>query len=58
MIRHFCRLCDRTFETIPTGSVQIGRAHGRYQMVRFPDGAVHDVTKLVDPPEPPNDKKN
>jgi hypothetical protein len=50
-----CRICDRTFETIPDGSVEIGRAHGRYQMVRFPDGAVHDLMRLVDPLKPANE---
>jgi hypothetical protein len=53
-----CRICDHEFEAIPDGSIAIGCAHGfgrRYQMMRFPDGAVHDLRKLVDPPEPPNE---
>jgi hypothetical protein len=58
MSEYFCRLCDRSFEVIPAGSIEIGRAHGfrhQYQMMRFPDGTVHDLRKLVDPPEPPNE---
>jgi hypothetical protein len=49
-----CRLCDREFETIPDGSVQIGRPHGfgrQYQMFLFADHSVHDL-KLVNPPRP------
>jgi hypothetical protein len=57
-MRFACRLCERVFETIPAGSIEIGRPHGFghcYRMVRFPDGTVHDLRKLVDPPEPANE---
>ena len=49
-----CRLCDRTFETILAGSIEIGRAHGfrhQFQIVRFPDGFVHNLKRLNPPPK-------
>jgi len=53
-----CRLCDRSFEVIPAGSIEIGRAHGfrhQHQMFKFPDGSVHDLKRLSTPPKPDTD---
>jgi hypothetical protein len=58
MSEYFCRLCDRTFETIPDGAIQIGRAHGfrhQYQMFLFADRSVHDLKRLNPPPKPDNE---
>jgi hypothetical protein len=38
-----CRLCDRVFDSIPEGSIQIGGDRRVYVLYRFPDKTVHDI---------------
>lgn len=44
-----CRLCDKHFDSIPTGSLVVVRGRrGGFRLYRFPDGSIHDL-KLLKP---------
>jgi hypothetical protein len=41
-----CSICNRTWDTLPPDAVRIGQRSGAFQLYRFPDGAVHNLSSI------------
>ena len=39
-----CSICSKTFNNLPPDAIRIGQRAGAFQMYRFTDGTVHNLS--------------